>query len=101
REGHLEGLLCRARTKEHEYILAADVDGRQVHAALMAAGARPGSPVRFVPRYAPATGSAVKVTLRYKKDGRAVAVPAGDWVEDGKARKPLARDWVFGGSRFV
>src|SRR5262249_17506547 len=56
REGTLEGLLCRTHTKEHEYVLAADVDGRQVHTALLAAGARAGKPVQFVPKYVPATG---------------------------------------------
>jgi hypothetical protein len=101
REGQLEGLLCRNNTKEHEYILAANVDARQIHFALIAAGAKPGSPVRFVPRYAPATGSTIKVLLRFKKDGKEVTVPAGSWVEDGKAHKPLARDWVFGGSRLI
>src|SRR5262249_54097432 len=40
REGQLEGLLTRKGTKEHEYILAADVDARKVHTALLACGAR-------------------------------------------------------------
>src|SRR4051812_33003244 len=50
REGALEGLLTRKKMKEHEYILAADVDARHIHAALLAARARAGSPVRFAPR---------------------------------------------------
>src|SRR5205823_2222272 len=49
RMGLLEQFLCRAGTKEHESILAADIDARQVHAALIAAGAEPGSPVKFQP----------------------------------------------------
>src|SRR5947209_4951045 len=63
RQGQLEGLLCRKGTKEHEYILAADVDARNVHAALVVAGASPGSPVRFDPKYRPAHGTTIKVRL--------------------------------------
>jgi hypothetical protein len=101
REGILEGLLTRQGAKEHEYVLSADVDARQVHAALEAAGGKPGSPVRFEPRYRPAHGSVVQVTLRYQQGGRTITVPAREWVRDGRAKKPLAVDWVFGGSRLV
>jgi hypothetical protein len=102
REGpQLEGLLCRKMTKEHEYILHVDADARQVHTALMAAGARPGSPVKFEPRYAPATGSTIKITLQYQKDGKLVRVPAQDWILDGKHNKALQDDWVFGGSILI
>src|SRR5688500_12993228 len=45
REGQLEQLLCRRQSKEHEAILAADVDARMIHAALEAAGAKAGRPV--------------------------------------------------------
>src|SRR5262245_2351324 len=34
REGQLELLMCRKNTKEHEAILTADVDAREVHKAL-------------------------------------------------------------------
>src|SRR5580693_9121999 len=51
REGQLEGLLCRKFTKEHEYILAADADARHIHTALLAARAKPGSPVQFDPKF--------------------------------------------------
>ena len=101
REGRLEGLLCRKNTKEHEYILAADADARTIHLALVAAGARAGSPVQFQPKFAPANGSTIKVSLQYDKDGKAVTVPAREWVRDVKTHKDLDTDWVFGGSRFV
>ncbi len=101
REGQLEGLLTRKGTKEHEYILAADVDARKLHTALLACGARAGSPVRFAPRYVPASGSVIKVTLQYQKDGQAVTVPAQQWVREVRTKKDLAEDWVFGGSRLV
>jgi hypothetical protein len=99
REGQLEGLLTRKGAKEHEYILAADVDARHVHAALVACGAKPGSPVQFAPKYVPAKGSVIKIRLQYQKDGKTVTVPAQEWIQDARAKKDLAEDWVFGGSR--
>jgi hypothetical protein len=101
REGQLEGLLTRKGTKEHEYVLAADVDARKVHTALVAAGARPGTPVQFAPKYVPASGSAIKITLQYQKEGRTVAIPAQQWVREARTKKDLAEEWVFGGSRLV
>jgi hypothetical protein len=101
REGQLEGLLTRAMTKEHEYILAADCDARHIHVALTLAGAKAGSPVTFVPKYAPAHGSAIRASLRYKKGGKVVTVPASEWVREHRSKKALDQDWVFAGSRFV
>lgn len=101
REGQLEGLLTRKGTKEHEYILTADVDAAKIHAALVAAGAKPGAPVSFQPRYQPARGSAIKISLRYEKDGKAVEISARQWVRSVKDKKDLDQDWVFGGSRLV
>jgi hypothetical protein len=101
RTGHLEGLLTRKLTKEHEYILSSDVDARLVHATLIAAGAKPGNPVKFDPRYIPAAGTVIKITLQYQKDGKLVTVPAKEWIRDGKGPKVLEKDWVFGGSQFI
>lgn len=101
REGALEGLLCRTQTKEHEYVLAADLDARLLHIALEAAGAKPGNPVQFAPKFVPARGSVVKVTLRYQQDGKTVTVPARDWIVDAKTKKPLDHEWVFAGSRLI
>jgi hypothetical protein len=101
RQGPLEGLLTRAKTKEHEYILAADIDARHLHAALIAAGAKPGSPVQFAPKYKAASGTAIKVSLRYNKSGKSVTVPAQQWVRNSKTMKDLDKDWVFAGSKLV
>jgi hypothetical protein len=101
RDGPLEGLMCRKNTKEHEYILATDVDARDIHAALLAANAKPGTPVQFAPKYVPASGSVIKVTLQYQKDGKQVTVRGQDWIRDVKTGKPMEQDWVFGGSRFI
>jgi hypothetical protein len=100
REGPLEMLMCRTNTKEHESVLHADIDARQVHAALLLAGAKPGSPVRYEPKYTPATGTTIKVTLEYKKDGKTVTVPGQEWVRDAKTRKAMPHPWVFAGSVF-
>ncbi len=101
REGQLEGLLCRKNTKEHEYILTTDVDARRIHTALLGANAKAGTPVQFAPKYVPASGSVIRVTLQYQKDGKLVTARAQDWIQDAKTTKPMEQDWVFGGSRFV
>lgn len=102
REGHLEGLLCRNRLKAHEYILSADLDAIKLHAALIAAGAQPGSPVKFEPKYSPASGSIIKITLQYEKDGKQVRMPGQQWIRSGKnGDKVPDLDWVFAGSMFI
>ena len=101
REGRLEGLLCRKNTKEHEYIIAADVDAREIHTALLVAGAKPGSPVKFQPKFVPANGAGIKVRLQYQQDGKTVTVPAQQWIRDVKTKKDLDSDWVFAGSHLL
>src|SRR5205823_10140390 len=106
REGPLEVFLCKLNTKEHESIVHIDADAREIHFALVAAGAAPGSPAQFVdpktgkPDYKPATGTKIKVTVTYREKGKVKTSPAADWVLDKVANKHLAHDWVFAGSRF-
>ena len=100
RKGVLEGLLTRAKKKEHEFILAADVDARHIHTALEAASAKAGKPVVFAPVFQAPSGSRVRVTLRYEKGGKKVTVTPGEWVRDAKSQKPHSGEWVFVGSRF-
>jgi hypothetical protein len=97
RKGQLEQFLTRKRTKEHEAILAADVDARDIHVALNLAGAKEGKPVQFRPKYKPATGSVIKITLQYQDKDKKVEVSARKWIRDAK-KKELDQDWVFGGS---
>jgi hypothetical protein len=101
REGPLELLLCKAGTKEHESILTADVDARLIHAALLSIGAKAGSPVQYQPKYVPARGSTVKVTVEYQEDGRTVRRSAKEWIRNSKTMKDLDVDWVFGGSQLI
>lgn len=101
REGPLEQLLTRRERKEHEAILAFDGDARDIHKALLLTGATPGTPVRFQPKYEPATGQSIKVTLVYEHDGKQVTVPARRWVRNARTGKDLHVDWVFAGSHLV
>ncbi|MBY0527620.1 MAG: YdjY domain-containing protein [Gemmataceae bacterium] len=101
REGNLEGLLCRKGTKEHEYLLSADCDARDIHKALEVARAKAGSPVKFEPRFQPATGSIIKITVQYEDKGKLVTLPARQWIRSSKDKKALESDWVFGGSQLV
>jgi hypothetical protein len=120
REGPLEQLLCRKNTKEHEAILAADVDARDLHKALLLTGAEPGSTVRYEPKFTAPSGTPIRVTLRYEENpktessppstlhpppstparGKTVTIPAQEWVRDRQSRKALDQNWVFAGSVF-
>ncbi|HEV3142990.1 MAG TPA: YdjY domain-containing protein [Gemmataceae bacterium] len=100
REGILEQLLCRLQTKEHEAILHANVDARMIHAALEAIKAKPGSTVKYDPKFQPPTGTTIKVKLEYEKSpGEKVTVNARDWIRNIKTGKALDVDWVFAGSQ--
>lgn len=100
REGVLEVFLCKANTKEHESIVHVDLDARDIHFALIAAGAKPGTPVKFVPEYKAATGDPIRVTVTYHKDGKLLTKPAQYWIQHVKTKKDMEHDWVFAGSRF-
>lgn len=100
REGPLELFLCRKYTKEHEAVVCADIDARDLHKALLLAGAVAGSPVQFEPKYKPATGSVIKVRVRYDDSGKEKMVDAQSWIRVAKTGKELDKDWVFAGSSF-
>src|SRR5690348_16348771 len=51
REGQLEMFASPRGTKEHESIVALNCQAQDVHAGLLAAEAKPGTPVRFDPEY--------------------------------------------------
>jgi len=58
-------------------------------------------PASFEPKFAPAKGTAVKISLRYSNGKKEVTVPASEWIRHFKTKKALDQDWVFGGSRFI
>jgi hypothetical protein len=99
RQGSLEQFMTRKRTKEHEAIVVADCDASKIHAGLILCGAESGSPVKFLPKFAPPTGTVIKVTVEYKDGDKTIRRPAQEWIRDSKTKKDLVYDWVFAGSR--
>jgi hypothetical protein len=97
----LEMFACLTNTKEHEAIVAVPTKAYIVHAGLLAVGAKPGKPVQFQPKYIPASGTEVEVTVLWKdKDGKLQSARAQDWIRDVKTGKAMTHPWVFGGSGF-
>ena len=101
REGMLEQLLTKKGQKEHEAILAADIDARELHAALVLAGAEPGKTVQFRPKLIAPHGTAIKIFLEYKDKGKDVRIPAQQWIKNFKTKKDFHTDWVFAGSILI
>ena len=101
RQGPLEQFMTRKQGKTHESIVAADIDARQLHKALLLAGAVPGSPMQFSPVYRTATGTVIRVKVSYIDKGKLKVVPARSWVRNEKTKTELETDWVFAGSHLV
>jgi hypothetical protein len=107
REGPLEQFLCKKGTKEHEAIVRVDMDAELVHLAVLATGAKPGTPTGFIDpkteeaKYTAATGSKVRVMVHYKKDGKLHTHSAQEWIWDYKKKIIMPHDWVFAGSVFI
>jgi len=107
RDGPLEVFLCKTNTKEHEAILRTAVNAQFIHAALVAIGAKPGSPVQFLnpktdeAEYKPASGAKINVTIHYNRAGQLHTHAAQEWITDQKTKKPMTHQWVFAGSRFL
>lgn len=101
REGQLEMFACPRDTKEHESVVAVNAKARYVHAALLAVGSRVGHPVKFDPKYVPATGTVVDIVVLWRdKKGIKQVMRAQDWVQNFRSKKVLPYPWVFGGSGF-
>lgn len=99
KEGPLEHLLCSKGSKDHESTLTTEAPPRAIHAGLLLAGAEPGHPVRFDPKFAPPTGSAIALDLEWTgPDGKPRRADARSWIKDVKTGDPLTIDWVFAGS---
>ena len=99
--GPIEFFACPEGTKEHESIVATKASARLVHAALLAIGLEPGTPVSFDPEYVAATGPRVLVRVRWTKDdGTSATVDAREGVRNTRTGAALDTDWVFAGSSF-
>jgi hypothetical protein len=80
-QGALEMLCCLKQTKEHESILSLDAKAYVVHTALLALGAKPGTPVHYNPEYQPPTGQKIDIFLNWTDEkGKAHRVPAQSLV---------------------
>ncbi|MFM8220230.1 MAG: YdjY domain-containing protein, partial [Planctomycetaceae bacterium] len=89
RQGGLEMLACRKRSKEHESILAIDADAFVIHTALLALKAAPGGPAVYQPEFRPPHGQTVSIELTWKDpEGQRQSAPAQAWV-----RETLNRFW--------
>ena len=80
RDGVLEMLLCRTKTKEHESILATPVAAQTLQAGLIAAGLKPGTPAQFEPDYRPPTGQTLAITLHWTSGKGPHQGRSQDWV---------------------
>lgn len=101
RRGVLEMFACPKGTKEHESVVALDSKAYLIHTALLAVGAKSGTPVKFVEEYIAPTGDVIDVSVEWLDPaGKKHTVNAKEWVRDVKTGKPMTFDWVFAGSGF-
>jgi hypothetical protein len=100
RRGGLEMLVCPWGTKDHESIVSVNAAASEVHAALLAVGAKPGKPVQWEPEYQPVSGSVIniQVTWREPSSKQLVTRWAKELVRSYRTGRALGQDWVFGGS---
>ena len=105
------GKTCRAEypleflvtdpERGYEACAVTQVKPSTVHAALLAVGAKTGSPVQYEPKYAPPTGTEIEIEVRWKdKAGKVQHASAQQWIRNIKTKKPLDVNWVFAGSLF-
>ena len=97
--GPLEMFICPRRTKEHESVISVNASSKLVHASLIAIGASPGKPVEWEPRYKPASGPIIDITVSWKEGDKVVSRRGQEMVRNFKTAKALEHDWVFGGSQ--
>lgn len=99
REAYLEMFACPAETKEHESIVGVIAQSSEVHAALLAVGAMPGTPVRWDTEYVPATGQPIRVwVMWHDEQGQFQSTDARQWIRHVGTEDSLELDWVFVGS---
>ncbi len=94
-------LACPSGTKEHESVVAVFAKAQIVHAALLAIGGKPGTPVAWEPTYKAPTGSEVQVFALWKDaDGNKKNIDARKWVHElGTEKDTLKTNFVFAGSK--
>ncbi len=101
RKGQLEMFACPKQTKEHESIVAVDSKAYVIHTALLAVGAKAGSPVKFVPQYEVAQGPKVTILVTWlDAKGKRQKMRAQEWIKNVKTKQAMREHWVFAGSGF-
>jgi hypothetical protein len=102
RQGPLEMFACPRGTKEYESVVAVNSKAQTVHAALLAVGVTPGTPVEFQPKYKAATGPIIEILVLWHDDKtkKLRRVHAQQWVRHVKSQSAMSEDWVFAGSGF-
>lgn len=103
RQGPLEMFACPTGShKEHESILTVPVRPYTVHVGLLAVGAEPGNPAHWVPKFEPARGTTIVVTVFWTDEqGKRQRARAQDWIRQYNTEKVMDQTWVFGGSQLV
>ena len=100
-KGPIEYFACPQKTKDYEAVVAVRSSARLIHAALLAIGLQPGTPVSFDPEYVAATGPVVEVRMRWKDAaGKEQVMAAQEWVRDTRTKAAMQERWVFVGSSF-
>ena len=99
-EGPLEMLICPRNTKEHEAVVAVNAQSWQVHAGLIAIGATPGVPCRWVPEYTSAWGPKIDIKMMWRdeKTKKIKTIDGKQWILNSDTQKPMTTELVFGGS---
>lgn len=105
---YLELVVCKQGTRDHESLVSTTVPARDIHAALLVAGARPGAPGTVEQtqagkvRVTQPTGSPIAVTFAYADpDGNARTVGPGDWITNEKDPDRGTLSETLGPMRFV
>jgi hypothetical protein len=107
REGLLELVATVIGGKEHESLLRLEARPRDLHLALLMAGAKPGSPGKWIyleDKVVPVdpTGSEVRLSVLWDEEGRVTERSVGQMVRDGRTGKLLGSDvFVFAGSQLI
>jgi hypothetical protein len=100
--GALEMFACPAGTKEHESVVGVNAYASEMHAALLAVGAKPGSPCSWdEDSFTPASGSKIDIDLRWRDEltNEVITRSAIQMMKTHDDEVPEI-EWIFGGSRF-
>jgi len=105
--GWLEQIACAPGTREHEALVVMATKPSEIHASLLLAGLKSGTPGRWVyenetSRTEPPQGDALNVFVRYDKDDKIVELPIAAWIVEHEGKRDFPDvPWIFGGSGFA